>query len=128
MRVFDTSSIYLTFKSRKINILKNAYVLTLSVYEFGNIFWKEIKILKAISEEEGLLVLKFFQKKIQEMKIVNPDFVDVLKVALNLNISYYDASFVQAAKRFNVPLITEDKKLKRIASDIIEVYSLSEII
>jgi len=33
---------------KKRYILKNAYCLTLSIYKFGNIFWKEIILLKTI--------------------------------------------------------------------------------
>jgi predicted nucleic acid-binding protein len=43
-------------------------------------------------------------------------------------MTYYDASYLFAAVDLNVPLITEDKKMRRKAERDLRIYSLAEII
>ncbi len=127
MRVFDTSSLYIALKTAHVDLLRNSYALILSKFEFGNLLWKEISLSKSISKHEGLVTFKFFLKNFNKMRIINTDFKKVLSLAVSLNISFYDASFIQAAIKMKAPLITEDQKLKRIASDLVEVASLDDV-
>ena len=61
------------------------------------------------------------------MKIVYPDFKKVLDLAIQYKITYYDASFVQIAKEYNVPLITEDKKIINAVGNYITVFNLDAL-
>jgi len=61
------------------------------------------------------------------MKIVYPDFKKSLSLAIQYNITYYDASFVQIAKEYNVPLITEDKKLINAVGNYISAFNLDAL-
>lgn len=128
MRVFDTSSIYLVVKRGNIGLLMNAYTLTLAKYEIGNAIWKEIRLKKALSPKEGEKVLSVFGKIFNEMEIIEPDYGRVLKISTDLHVNYYDASYLQAAQKLQLPLVTEDRKLRIVAEEYIEVYSFDEII
>lgn len=128
MRVFDTSSIYLAVKRGSIGLLMNAYTLTLAKYEIGNAIWKQIRLKKALSPKEGEKVLRVFGKIFHEMEVIEPDYERVLKISTDLRVNYYDASYLQAAQKLRIPLITEDKKLRVVADEYIEAYSLDEII
>jgi len=84
-------------------------------YEIGNALSAMIK-RKRISNDEALSVLdtinqipvKFFAINIQES----------LKIAIKFNIYAYDAYFIQCAKSMSCPLITLDKRMKQIASEL----------
>lgn len=128
MRVFDTSSLYTALKKNGIGFLLNAYTLTLAKYEFGNVIWKEVKFAKSITAKEAEKVLNFMSKIFEKMKIIEPDHKYVLKMSTEFNLNYYDASYLQAAYKLQLPLITEDKKLKNAANKHIKVCSFDEII
>lgn len=127
MRLFDTSSFYLALKTEKSAFLKEAYLLNLTLYEFGNIIWKEINLRKSLTLEEGARILKFSNNLIKSLKIIEPDYEEVLHLAVILKINFYDASFVQAAKQLKVVLVTEDKTLIKAAQKIIKICSLAEL-
>ena len=61
------------------------------------------------------------------MKIVYPDFKKSLSIAIQYNINFYDAPFVQIAKEYNVPLITEDKKLINAVGNYIYALTLNTL-
>lgn len=128
MRVFDTSSLYTALKKDSIGLLLNAYTLTLAKYEFGNAIWKEVKLAKSITAKEAEKVLNFMSKIFEKMKIIEPDHKSILNIATDFHLNYYDASYLQASYKLQLPLITEDQKLKNAANKHIKVYSFDEII
>ena len=48
------------------------------------------------------------------IKILEVDYEDVLDIALESQISFYDASYVALSQQLHVPLLTLDEKLKKI--------------
>ncbi|MEE9493319.1 MAG: type II toxin-antitoxin system VapC family toxin [Gammaproteobacteria bacterium] len=47
--------------------------------------------------------------------LVSVDIQKALKLALNYNIYAYDAYFLQCANHLSIPLITLDKRMKKVA-------------
>ena len=50
--------------------------------------------------------------------LVSVDIQKALKLALNYNIYAYDAYFLQCANHLSIPLITLDKRMKKVAYDL----------
>ncbi|NOX76669.1 MAG: type II toxin-antitoxin system VapC family toxin [Gammaproteobacteria bacterium] len=52
------------------------------------------------------------------VRLISVDIQQALKLALDYNIYAYDAYFLQYAKQLSSPLITLDKRMKKIARDL----------
>ena len=127
MMLLDTSSIYLAVKKNRTDLLENACGVALSRYEFANIIWKEVCLGKRMTQNDGFMVYRHFQKVFRELRVISPDMNHALRLAVSLKISVYDAAFVQAALKARVPLVTEDKKLLVAASKLTQTFALAEI-
>ena len=109
--IYDASSIYRAIEIGAFNKLLEGKTLDLAHYELGNVVWKEVTRQK-ISESEGAKLIKFISKVISLMEILKIGIKnEVLKVAVDTNLSYYDASYLSASISMKDVLVTEDKKL-----------------
>jgi predicted nucleic acid-binding protein len=109
--IYDASSIYRAIEIGDFNKLLEGKTLDLAQYELGNVVWKEVTRNK-ISESEGAKFVKFISKVISLMEILKIGIrSEVLKVAVDNNLSYYDASYLYASISMKDVLVTEDKKL-----------------
>ena len=52
---------------------------------------------------------------------------NIFRTALSRGATVYDASYIAIALKYNLILVTEDKKLSRIARNIVHVASLNDI-
>lgn len=125
--IFDASSIYKAIEIDAIEKLANEKTLDLSLYELGNVVRKNIS-RKKISLDEGINLMNFISKIISLMDIIHVGIkVDVLKIAVKNNLSYYDSSYLYASISFNDILISEDKKLLEVANKHgIKSYTIEE--
>lgn len=109
--IYDASSIYRAIEIGAFNKLLEGKTLDLAHYELGNVVWKEVTRNK-ISESEGAKLIKFISKVISLMEILKVGTKnEVLKIAVDNNLSYYDASYLYASISMKDVLVTEDKKL-----------------
>jgi predicted nucleic acid-binding protein len=109
--IYDASSVYRAIEIGAFNKLLEGKTLDLAPYELGNVVWKEVTRNK-ISESEGVKLIKFISKVISLMDIVKVGTKnEVLKIAVDNNLSYYDASYLYASISMKDVLVTEDKKL-----------------
>ena len=115
--VFDSSSIYLLLGKGKISILGGNYTTFLAKFELGNIVWKEVLLHRRISEEEGLRLISFISKLLSAMNLEDIDSVEVEKVAVDYGITFYDASYVWLAMSLDLPLVSDDIKLRNSLKD-----------
>jgi predicted nucleic acid-binding protein len=106
--LLETSSLYPLLISEKTFNLEQCAVGSLTEYELGNVLWKEAKTrkinIKAASQiySDALLELK---------KISINSIADVLTLALERNLTFYDASYVYIAEKEGLILVTEDKEI-----------------
>lgn len=84
-------------------------------YEIGNAFSALAK-RKQISEKEILQAFQVFQNI--PVRLVSLDIQAALKIALKYNIYAYDAYFLQCAKSLSHPLLSLDKKMNEVATDL----------
>jgi predicted nucleic acid-binding protein len=90
--------------------------LDLAAYEAGNGLWKQVRLLKLMSEEEAHTTHDALAGLLSRTSIVRMEELDHVKamdLALKSDVAYYDACYVIAAESLRLPLATEDRKLAR---------------
>ncbi|AWR95583.1 type II toxin-antitoxin system VapC family toxin [Acidianus brierleyi] len=115
--LFDASALYsLLDYSDKLDF-KRSHILTLTLYEVGNAIWKEYYLHKKVKDPITLSTL--FYKFMTKFNVIgNLLFEGVMKIAVEEGLSYYDASYVYAAKSLGLVLVSNDKDLIRKANAI----------
>src|SRR3972149_6051517 len=76
--------------------------------------WKEVDIFKTLEKVRGAVALNTYHLLISKMHVKALEMKDstlVLQIAMDLSISYYDASFVSLCTIPGVRLITDDLRL-----------------
>jgi len=110
--VLDVSAIVNLVRITSINaveLARGCYTVDLAYYELGNVLWKYAKrglntapILRAF--EELLNVLRVERVKLNS---------NVLNLAIENDLTYYDAVYVYLAIKLGTKLVTEDGELLR---------------
>ncbi len=127
--LYDASAILNIIRSLgedAIKYIKGNFILSLTPYEIGNALWKEASLLRTISVDDALSLLKDIRKIYDLLETTMPknQFV-TLKIALLMKITYYDSAYIIAAAENNLALVTDDKKLiNKIKSNEDELYRL----
>lgn len=141
--VFDTSALLNMIRSlgpSAADYLRGCHILTLTPYEVGNVLWKEAALLNRISFDEALSLLNYIESTYRLLKITAPRNSSlVLKLAHELNVTYYDSSYIAVSHELDAGLVTDDEKLKRkirekeeaitrILGKKVKLYSTKELI
>ena len=86
-------------------------VTSLTEYEIGNVLWRENKQKKLKSPEK---VAKIFSDTIRPLPKLEIDSIaNVLAVAIERNLTFYDASYAYVAEKENLKLVTRDAALMK---------------
>ncbi len=127
--LFDACAIFIAYKRDLEDLLFKQYTINLALFELGNVIWKECYIHKNISLDEAKKLLNEISQLLEVMRIINVDKLkeNILSLAANLGITYYDASYVYVAKEQKLTLVTEDKRLKNVAMQVVRVKNLNEL-
>ncbi len=120
MRLLDASSLFELIIEGDVEPSSGAYTLDLARYELGNIIWRKVKLLEDIGYGEGERIMDAIVNVLKTMRMTDVSGCenDVLRLAHNESLSYYDAAYVEAARRLGLPLITEDKKVLRVCEKL----------
>ena len=84
-------------------------------WEIGNAFsamFKQ-KRLTIQEAEKGFAIFKRIP-----LRLIEPDFINSLKISRKTKMYAYDAYFLDCALRYNAPLLTLDKKLESTANKL----------
>jgi len=127
--LLDASAIYpllIKLREKVIAYADRFLVLDLTIYEVGNTIWKEhrrgrIKDMKSVSE-----LFKQMFSSIPSLSIKN-EIEEVLNLAIKESLTFYDASYLQAARTYRVKLVTEDRDLLKFPESINVDMLLKEI-
>ncbi|MBN2335883.1 type II toxin-antitoxin system VapC family toxin [Candidatus Bathyarchaeota archaeon] len=113
--LLDASSLFEAVQEKDVYVLRDAYTLDLTRYELGNILWKKTNLLKEISSEEGLRLLKVLVNTLRVMKTLRVTGVEeeALRLAQDESLSFYDASYIAVARAKGLTLITEDTRMRK---------------
>jgi len=93
----------------------DVHTLDLAFYEVANAIRKKVT-KKEITIDEAKDAYKKIKDLFESLKIHRVDEVidDAFELALNYNITAYDASFVQLAIKYNGKLLTTDERLMNV--------------
>lgn len=129
-RLFDASSIIALAIKRKVDFLIGNYTIELAGYEIGNYLWKEIYLTKSLSYDDLPVLERIFLGILGKMSVVGGwlPFAEVVKLAGELNLTYYDAAYLLQARKLGLTLVTEDATFKEKAEKVIEVTTTEKIV
>ena len=121
----------LTVKTRQLldtlsNPQTEIFIPDLFYIEIANIFWKYVRaeLYSAFQVQIDLGILKRFPLKVISTSELMEEAVNL---AINYEISAYDAAYVALSRRVNAPLLTLDRKLvKALAVSPFEVRSFTD--
>jgi predicted nucleic acid-binding protein len=84
-------------------------VSSLTEYEVGNVLWRENQQKKLKNPRR---VATIFSEAIAPLRKLELDSIaDVLAVAIERNLTFYDASYAYIAEKHNLKLVTQDTDL-----------------
>jgi len=96
---------------RKYMIAEKA-TLDLAFAEAGNVVWKHMKMGR-ITEKDAVKRTEALKRLINTSKVYSTEsyLVDAVRLAVEYDVSVYDALFISLAVRLNEKLVTTDSKL-----------------
>jgi predicted nucleic acid-binding protein len=127
--LFDSSAIFRAIKENKIEILNANYTLELARYELGNIVWKDYALQAKISEQESKMLARTIKHTLTIMDVLGiaSNEEEILGAAIQLKITFYDASYVYFARAKELRLVTEDSRLIKKITPTVNVSTLDGI-
>ena len=137
MYIIDASvyaPLIITYGKDLIEKLKRVkfIILDLTIYEVCNAFWKEHTKLHKISEEEAIMackVAKALSRYVTLYSVTDLNTAEVMKIAIENNITFYDASYIALAYKLKTPIASEDHDILVVAPKYnIKAIRLNELI
>jgi predicted nucleic acid-binding protein len=127
--LFDSSAIFRAIKENKIEILNGNYTLELARYELGNIIWKDYALQAKISEQESKMLARIIKHTLAIMDVLGiaSNEEEILDAAIQLKITFYDASYAYFARAKELRLVTEDSRLIKKITPTVNVSTLDGI-
>ena len=125
---FDSSAIIALVERNKPDELLDGWTIDLAFYELGNAVWKQVHLYNTLSIDDAKIALDALIsvfKRMHRFQEIGP--LSVLRVAAKEGLTYYDAAYLQAAADKKLPLVTDDKKLRRIGSKYVNTITSREL-
>jgi predicted nucleic acid-binding protein len=121
MPLFDASSIQAALRKLRgdaVPILKGQTVLDLTLYELGNVVWKENRASGGDPREAAERVKTIVRLlSIMEIRRIDPgEMPAIAENASRLSLTFYDSAYLTAALTANTHLVTEDTDILRAAN------------
>lgn len=129
MKLFDSSAIINLCAEKKLDPLLEGFTLNLALYELGNAVWKQVCIHKTVTVEEANIVLDSLADvfgKMRKLKVERP--LEILKIAVEEKITYYDASYLYTAIKNGLTLVTDDEKLYNVGKKRVKAVKSNEVL
>jgi len=127
--LIDASALYPLIHRLKENVLLHSdkfTILDLTIYEIGNIIWKEYTRGKI---KDPVIVMKMFEEIMRNMKKLssNHEMLEIFDIAVKSNVIFYDASYIYVARKHELELVTEDADLLKFPEAISLELMLKEL-
>ena len=128
--LFDASSIFEALIRGNVRVLNKNYTLDIARYELGNILWRRRILVGDIDDEEYARLADLIKRTLRLLNIIGIECheQEILRIAKEFKITFYDSAYVFVAKAKKIPFVTEDEKLKRKIGDYVKATSIEEII
>jgi len=96
------------------------FTIDLTVYEVGNSLWKLSTLLRSISLEDSAKLIDALgdlitTEIIEVIMFTELNLARTLRMAKEGGITFYDSSYILAAKERDAILVTDDAKLRDVA-------------
>ncbi|MEM3678199.1 MAG: type II toxin-antitoxin system VapC family toxin [Candidatus Bathyarchaeia archaeon] len=126
--LFDASALYPAlriFKERLYGLTKHSAILDLTFYEIGNTIITEFK--RGSIKDWGL-ALRLWASILKRFKTFHMNGLEEIgEIAVREDLTFYDASYIQASKIMNLTLISNDNYLLTKAANYIKVMRPNEL-
>jgi len=111
--VFDSSAIFHILKEGAVEKLSGNYTMELARYELGNILWKERVLLKRLNDGELKKMVLLIGDVLNLMELLKAEGheAEIMDIAVDSKLTFYDASYVYGAKSMQAKLVTEDSRM-----------------
>jgi predicted nucleic acid-binding protein len=128
--LFDSSAIFRAIKENKIELLNGNYTTELARYELGNIIWKHSVLQAKVSKQESQIITKTIKHTLTIMEVLQiaGKEEEILDIAAEHKITFYDAAYAYFAKEKKIQLITEDLRLIKKVTPTITALTLENIV
>ncbi len=127
MKLFDASSIFNIIIAEKYDRISGASTIRLAEYELGNILWKNHTIRKTISLDELSELRSAMALLFESIELVENSLEETIELAVRERITFYDSSYLSAARKHNYDLVTDDERLYRVAKKYLNAYHCGEV-
>jgi predicted nucleic acid-binding protein len=107
--LIDTSALYPILVSGVAFNAEECAVSSLTEYDIGNVLWRESQQKKL---KDPKRVATIFSEAIRPLRKMEIDSIaNVLAVAIERHLTFYDASYAYLAEKENMRLVTQDADL-----------------
>jgi len=128
MNLLDSSAIINLCGEKKIDKLLDGRTLNLAFYELGNAVWKQVYVHKTITVNEANTLLDPLIEVFRKLrKPETEDALETLKIAVKESLTYYDASYINAAMENGLTLVTDDEQLYRMSKKYVKTVTSDEL-
>jgi predicted nucleic acid-binding protein len=96
--------------------LEGESLLDLTFYEVGNALWKINKLIGKSDKATALDAINEASLLIAQMgaiRVEEGDLKDVMEIAFDTSLSFYDSAYLYVARQRSLVLVTEDEGLLR---------------
>jgi predicted nucleic acid-binding protein len=126
--LFDSSAIINLSSEKKAEKLLKGATMSLAFYEVGNAIWKQVHLRGSLTKEEGSKALTALARLLKQMKEASVKYeAAALIIAVEEGLTYYDASYIQAAIDNALILVTDDAELLSKGKRYVETQASAEL-
>jgi predicted nucleic acid-binding protein len=120
--LIDTSALYPLLISGVAFNAEECAVSSLTEYEVGNVLWKENKQKKL---KDPTRIAAIFSEALGPLRKITIDSLsNVLHLAIERNLTFYDASYAYLAEKENLRLVTQDIDLLKKCKTAITIKEM----
>ena len=113
-----------------LEIVKGQFVLDLTAYEVGNAIWGLSVLQNKFSPELVDSTIGVFVNLLEQMKelgLRDTSLASVMSIAKDERTTFYDSSYIAIAKDRTLTLVTDDRRLSKMASKYVNVKSSTSL-
>lgn len=120
--LIDTSALYPILVSGVAFNAEECAVSSLTEYEIGNVLWRENQQKKL---KDPRRIATIFSEAIRPLRKMEIDSIaNVLAVAIERRLTFYDASYAYLAEKENMRLVTQDTDLLKKCTVAISIKEM----
>ena len=120
--LIDPSALYPILVSGIPINAEECAVCTLTEYEIGNVLWRE-NLQKKLKDHKRIAAI--FSEAIRPLRKLEIDSIsNVLAVAIERHLTFYDASYAYLAEKEDMRLVTQDTDLLKKCKSAIPINQM----